>query len=217
MEGDDEMIGAELLRYDKNRKYLVADFETTGLNLGYALPWQVSYAVFTMDKIIEEHDFLIFWPDLKMSVGAARVTGFNYEGYKQNAIDPEMVLKSLDAYLYDENIYPMGHNFCGYDCMIHGVWRRRLGLEEDYSYLERAYDTVALSKAYKKGIKLDRENMQASQMKALGIVERGLKTNLAAMGKELHISFDENGLHNSLNDIRLNIEVFRQLVWKLEI
>ncbi len=51
----------------------------------------------------------------------------------------------------------------------------------------------------------------------LGIIESGLKTNLATMGKELGIEFDATGLHNAQNDIRLNIQVFRQLMWKLEI
>lgn len=211
------MIGAELLRYNKTRKYLLFDIETTGLNLGYALPWQLSYCVFTIDQILEEANFYIWWDNLPMSEGAARVTRFNPEQYKQEAMEPDVVLGSFEAYLYDPEIYPVGHNVLGYDSMIHGVWRRKLGLVEDYSYLPRVYDTLALSKAYKKGFKPDVSNLLSFQYRAMSYIERGLKTNLGQMGRDFEISFDENDLHNSKTDIRLNVAVFRQLLWKLEI
>ncbi len=149
------MIGSHLLRYQKDQKFFCFDFETTGLNLGFALPWQVSYAVFTMDKILEEHNFYIWWDNLRMSEGAARVTGFNPSFYKESAMEPDIVQQSFESYLYNENLMPVGHNLYGYDSMIHAVWRRKLGFKPDYSYLNRSLDTVALSKALKKGIKPD--------------------------------------------------------------
>lgn len=211
------MIGAELLRYDKERRYLCYDLETTGLNLGFALPWQVSYCVFTLDKIIEEHDFYIWWDNLPVSEGAARVTRFDFRRYQEIALPADVVLKSFEAYLYDPQIWSVAHNQLNYDSMIHALWRRKLGLKEDYSYLSRAFDTVALSKAYKKGIKPDTTNLLGFQYRMMGIVERGLKTNLGAMGKEFEIEFDSNKLHDALADIHLNVAVFRQLLWKLEI
>ncbi len=211
------MIGSELLRFDRKRKYLVYDVETTGLNLGFSLPFQISYAVFTMDRILEEHNFFIAWDDLRMSEGAARITRFNPDEYQRQAIDGEAVLKSFDAYLYDPDIFPIGQNVLGYDSMIHAVWRRRLGVPIDYSYLDRSFDTVALSKAYKKGIKPDIQDFIPWQYRMLGIVERGLKTSLSTMGKELEVPFNPDLLHDSREDIRLNIGIFRKLLFKLEI
>ncbi len=211
------MIGAELLRYQKDQKYFILDTETSGLNLGFAVPFQVSYAVFTIDKILEEHNEYIWWDDLRMSEGAAKVTRFDYARYKSLAKDPTEVLERFDSYLYRPDMIPLGHNLYGYDSMIHAVWRRKVGLPEDYSYLSRALDTVALSKAYKKGIKPDRENMTPWTYRLMGLVEKGLKTNLAQMGRDLGIEFRAEDLHDSRADVRLNIEIFRQLLWKVEV
>lgn len=210
-------VGADLLRYDKKRKYLLLDVETTGLNLSYALPWQLSYTLFTLDKVIETADFYIWWDNLPISDGAARITRFNPEEYRRRAMEPDVVLTSFEKLLYSPEIYPVGHNVLGYDSMIHSVWRRKLGLREDYSYLPRTLDTLALSKAYKKGVALDRNNLLAAQYRALGIVEKGLKTSLGVMGKELGIEHDSSHLHDARADIELNVEVFKQLLWKMEI
>lgn len=217
MGGACQMIGSDLLRYDKNRKYFAFDFETTGLNLYYDLPWQVSYSVFTIDRILEEHNFFIWWDNLEISQDAARVTRFDFNTYKNLALDSSMVLKSFEAYLYDPEIYPVGHNLLGYDTMIHKTWRNKLGFEPDYSYINRLYDTAILSKAYKKGWKIDRSDLQSCQYRYAEYIERGLKTNLAQMGREFDIQFDPNKLHDAKEDIRLNIEVFKKLIWKIEI
>ena len=211
------MIGNELLRYDKNRKYLVWDLETTGLNLGYALPWQISFAVFTLYDVLLKQDFYIWWDNLPMSDGAAKVTRFDWDQYQLLSKEPDLILSTFDSYLYDPEIYSVGHNILGYDSMIHAVWRRKLGIKEDFSYLDRAFDTVALSKAFKKGIKPDRENFLPWQYKMGSLIEKGLKTNLAQMARDLQIEFDESRLHDARVDIQLNIDVFRQLLWKMEI
>ena len=210
-------IGASLLRFDKERKYLVADFETTGLNLGHSKPFQISYALFTMDKVLETHNFFIQWDDLRMSKGAAEVTRFNFEDYQRRAIDGKAVLESFDSYLYDPSISLVGQNWLGYDCMIHALWRRALGGKEDFSYLARAFDTVALGKAFKKGMKPDTSDLLAWQYRMLGYREKGLKVNLAQLGRDLEIKFDDSKLHDAQEDILLTIAVFRQLLWKIEI
>jgi DNA polymerase III alpha subunit (gram-positive type) len=211
------MIGQDLLRYNKEQKYLVWDLETTGLCLGYALPWQLSYQLFTLDKVLEEQNFYIWWDNLPISADAARITRFDHHEYKRQALEPDKVLKSFEAMLYDPSIRSVFHNGLGYDCMIHNVWRRKVGLKEDYSYLPRSFDTVCLSKAYKKGFKIPKDDFFSFQMKLSRYVERGLKTNLAAMGREFKIDFNADLLHDAKQDIRLNAEVFKQLIWKLEI
>lgn len=210
-------IGASLLRFDRERRYMAWDLETTGLNLGFAQPFQISYVIFTMDKILERHNFFIQWDNLRMSKGAAEVTRFNFEDYQRRAIDGKAVLESFDAYLYSPDIWNIGQNLLGYDSMIHAAWRRNLGKKEDFSYQARLFDTVALGKAFKKGMKPDTSDLLAWQYRMLSYREKGLKVNLAQLGRDLEVKFDESRLHDSEIDTLLNVEVFRQLLWKIEI
>lgn len=211
------MIGSELLRYAAQQEYVLFDFETSGLNLFYDIPWQCSFIICTLDRIIESHDYYVKWDDLKVSRGAAAVTGFNYEEYKRLARDPKEILDIFETAIRPETRYPLGHNIIGYDTMIHQAWRRRLGLSADYSYLSRSLDTNALSKAYKKGIAVDRSNLLAFQFKMLNLHERGLKSSLSTMAKEFDIPFDERDLHKGHKDIELNWRVWRKLIWSVEI
>lgn len=139
------------------------------------------------------------------------------KGYEMQALPPDEVLREFEAHLFSSEIRSIGHNLLGYDSMIHTVWRREIGLQEDYSYLHRVIDTVALAKAYKKGIQPDKTNFLGFQYRVMSIIEKGLKTNLAAMGREFNIKFNQDKLHDASADILLNIEVFKRLLWKVEI
>lgn len=211
------MIGADLLRYSRNQKYCVWDLETTGLNLAHALPWQCSFMICTPNQILEKHDHYVYWDKLNMSKGAATVTGFNYNDYKSKAKDPKVILDILEKYLLDDEIIVLGHHILGYDTLVHQTWRRSVGLDFDYGYLDRVIDTNALSKAFKKGIPIERSNLLAFQYKMVNFYERGLKTSLSAMAKEFGVNFDECDLHKGNKDIELNWEVWKKLVWSVEV
>lgn len=211
------MIGSTLLRYAKDQEYVLFDFETSGLNLFYDLPWQCSFIICTLERIIETHDYYVRWDDLRMSKGAASLTGFNMDEYRHLARDPKEVLDIFESAIRPETRRPLGHNIIGYDTMIHQVWRRKLGLPTDYSYLPRAIDTNAIAKAYKKGIKIDQVNLLAFQYKMLNYHERGLKSSLSTMAKDLDIPFNEYDLHKGHKDIELNWQVWRKLVWQIEV
>jgi DNA polymerase III alpha subunit (gram-positive type) len=211
------VIGSELLRYQADQEYVIFDFETSGLNLFTDVPWQCSFIICTLDRIIETHDYYIKWDNLKVSRGAATVTGFNMDEYKRLARDPKEVLDIFESAIRPESRIPLGHNIIGYDTMIHQVWRRRLGLPADYSYLTRSIDTNALVKAYKKGFKIDQSNLLAFQYKMLNYRERGLKSSLSSVAREFGISFNEYDLHKGHKDIELNWQVWRKLVWSVEI
>jgi len=219
------MLDTNLLRFNKDQKFLLPDFETNNLNLFSTKPWQLSFITFDLNNNYEEHDYIIKWDDFKMSAGAAAVTGFNFVDYKNRGQDPKKILDIFESYLFDKQYRIVFHNGLGFDSMVYNVWRRELGLKPTYDYLYdrefACYDTLSLSKAFKKGYKPDLSNSNAFlawQYKMLSIrLERGNKTNLGAMGKEFGIKFDEKDLHNALFDIRLNREVFRKLIWNMDI
>ena len=70
-----------LLRFNKKQRYIVFDTETEGLNLITSRPWQVAWLVVEGDKIVARNDRFIHWPNINVSEGAAKVTGFSMKEY----------------------------------------------------------------------------------------------------------------------------------------
>lgn len=217
------MIGSNLLRYDREQEYITLDTETESLNTAYAKPFQVSFSVWSLNGQKEFHDYFVWWEDLKMSRGAATITRFNFDEYKSKARDPKEILEIVESYIHNPKYKIAAHNYLGYDQMIIGAWRRALGLKTDYSYIYqpfKVYDTVALSKAYKKGIKPDissSNNFLAHQFRLADYVEKGLRTSLSTMTKEFNIPTDVSRLHTADYDIELNAKIFEKLMWQIEI
>lgn len=217
------MIGANLLRYNDTREFLGFDLEGSGLTLCGALPTQVSFATFTLKKDIEIVDRYIYWSeaDLRMSRGAAAVTRFNRAQYEERAEDPRKVLEMFEDNLYSKSKYPVGHNILGYDSMLINNWRRKLGLKPRYDYLVgHCYDTNALYKAYKLNMIPDLSsdiNFLAWQYKSLSYYKQGFKSGISTALKEFKICISEDELHEASTDTIAVKEIFRQIVWKLEI
>lgn len=216
------MIGANLLRYNKEQIYMVVDVETEGLNLVHSRPFQLSYVKFNLGNILERKNYYLWWPDFQISEGAARVTQFNYNLYKSQAEDPKKVLEELEAYLYDPSIKVVSHNWLGFDCKIINVIRRHLGMKIYYDYLYqeyKVYDTLALSRARKSDLKPDTSsslNFLAWQRRML--TNRDVKgCSLGAMVKDLKMKIDESKLHDSMYDTEINAELFKEYVWSMEL
>ena len=94
------MIGSDLLRFS-TRKTLLADTETQRLNLMESnLPFQCAWIVTDKNGTIESHSHYLNWPNFKMSVDAARITGFQ-ERWVTNGDDPAEVLEEFESYLYN--------------------------------------------------------------------------------------------------------------------
>jgi DNA polymerase III alpha subunit (gram-positive type) len=207
-----------LLRYKKDQKYIVFDYETEGLNLYYSKPFQLSFVIAQNKKIIKKVDNYISWPNFKISDEAAKVTKFNVNVYNKLKKDAKEVLKEFDHYLYDPEYMVVGHNIANYDVYIHNTHRRLTGHSTDYSYMGRILDTNCLAKSYKCDIPKDvNDNLLQWQQKLISFRKKGVKTNQAAMLKEFNIDFDPDKLHNSLYDVEKNAEMFFQLLWKVEI
>lgn len=223
------MIGSGLLRYQKDQEYITFDCEASSLNLYSALPTQISFLTYTLNNDLESHNHYIYWSEneLRMSKGASRVTRFDYASYKERAEDSKKILEKAEDYIYSEKYIISAQNVLGYDSMILNNWRRKLGLKPRLDFALGSHndkikvlDTLALSKAYKLSIKPDTSNpiaFLAFQYRMLDIVQRGLKTSISAMCKEFQIEFKEEEMHEALTDCIKNKEIFKQLVWKLEI
>lgn len=209
-----------LLRFNNKQKYMVFDFETCNLNLTSTdnKPWQLAFSVYDGPKLVESQDYYVHWDDLKMSDGARKVTGFSDRVYKKRAEPAEKILDHFERYLYNDDYIKLGHNILGFDIYIHNIYRKLLGRKTDYSYLNKSLDTLCLAKAIAKDIQLnDGDNLLSWQFKLNSIYQRGLRLNLGACCKTYDVDFDPSKLHDALYDIQKNYEVFKKLLWKIEI
>lgn len=210
----------QLLRFNEKQKYLFFDYETCHLNLTSKenKPWQLAFLLMRGDEVLDEADYWLRWEDLKVSEGAARITGWTKSKYEKKAGDPAKALHHFEKHLYDESVIPVGHNILGFDVYIHNIHRKLLNKKADYSHIARCLDTVCIAKAIKKEIKLSpSENRLAWQYRLTNLIERKLKVNLKQCCKDYDLTFNPNKLHDALYDIKMNAEVFKKMIWNIEI
>jgi len=206
-----------LLRFDKNQKYLVFDTETEGLNLIRSRPWQVAWLLVEGGKILEKHDMFLDWPNLDVSAGAAKITGFTMKEYNKRKESPRKVWEKFSKHLYDKDTFIVGQNLLGFDVYMVNIWRELMKLEADYSYVERIIDTRALAVAIAKDIPVDKDDFISWQYRLINHRERKLKTSQAFLLKKYNIDHDPKRLHDALYDIEMNFKVFRKQLFDLEI
>lgn len=215
-----ELLENNLLKYNKNQKYLIWDMETCDLNLHslHNKPWQIGYAVATKDEILLSKNIYIKWPNLKISADAARITRYDKNIVDEQGIDPELALYGFNKLLYDPQIRSVFHNGMNFDYAIHNIWCKNFGLSSDYKYLKKSFDTRALFTLYK--LKIPWRHDQSSyfqQIKALNYRKRGFKSNLAFVCKELGIKIDESLTHDANYDIHLTFFVFQEMLKRLDL
>ena len=211
----------KLLRFNDEQQYLIFDFETCHVNLLHDnYIWQLGFIVANNKEILEKHNYYIYWDNIldKISEGAARHTRFNYEIYKKNARPQEEVLDIFEKYLYDDKYIRLGHNIFHFDIFLHNQWRRINKRKTNWSYLNNTLDTDSIARAWKIGVKgIKRNEWLQSMFKYGSYKEKGMKTNLTALGKEFGIEYNYDTLHDGLNDCVLDYLVFKQLMYKIDI
>lgn len=210
-------IGSDLLRFS-NKKIVLFDLETRNLNLMLDnMPFQCSWIVADRYKIIERHNYYLKWPNYKISKGAAMITGFNPRWVLEGT-DPRFVLDTFNSYVLDPEYIVAGHNILSFDSAVWRQWCKELRVSVDqYALLERIVDTNLLARAYKEGWKPDRANFLSWQYKVMGAFRKGVKTNLTLMATELGIPFDESKLHDAMEDLMVNYEVYKKLINLVEV
>ena len=213
-------MNRDLLRFNKNQKYIFFDFETCNLNLGSLdnKPWQLGFILVDKGKIVLKKDYWLKWEDLKMSETAAKMTGWTKELYDKKAVDPLKVLNEFESYLYNEDYMNVGHNILGFDIYIHGIYRRCLNKIPDYTYVSRSIDTLCLAKAVKNDIKFDKHDSIINwQYRLNNFLDRKSKKRLIDLCKDYDIAIDSNKLHDAMYDIEQNLEIFKKMIWEVEI
>lgn len=210
-------MSEELLRFRKNLKFVVFDFETCNLNLLQDNhPWQLSFSVCEGQRVVEEYDLFPFWSDLEMGKGAAQITRFNYSDYKRKSSDATACLDTFEKFIYDSSYLLVGHNVLCFDALIHQIFRQLLGRKRNFSYLDRIIDTHILSKALKLEMKPERPVL-CWQYRVNSIVKKGLKSSLGVMCKEMGIFYDKSLSHDGKYDCRVNKELFLKLIQVVDI
>lgn len=209
-------LGEDLLRFKKDQLFLLPDTETEGVNLFLSRPWSIAWLTATQDEILEKHDHYIYWKDINVSRDAARITGFDRQKYFARAEPAAEILDKFESYLNDPRYLIVGHNFF-FDAEMINSWRRALGRPVNWNFLPRMICTNCLAKSHKKGIPFDRTNFLLSLFKFNSYIEKGLKTNLGQMCRDFGIELDESQQHQAGYDIKRGYEVFKKLLWSIEI
>ncbi len=213
-----ETLGKDLIRYQiDNLEFTVLDAETEGLNLYFDRPWQMGWLECKGKNIVKVQNRYLWWDDFRISKGAAAVTKFNYDEYKDKAEDPKKVYEEFHDQVYDSNKYHIAHNYLKIDLYMINTWRRGIGLKPDYSFVnEKLIDTDALEKGIIKGMQPQTPRIQW-YYKLSSLLEKGLKSNLGLCARKYGIKLDESLQHKAEYDIILNWEVFKCQLWQIEI
>jgi DNA polymerase III alpha subunit (gram-positive type) len=207
-----------LLRFNKRQRYLIFDTETEGLNLVNSRPWQIAWILAEGDKILEKHDLYIKWEDLNISDEAAKITGFSKQLYDKKSLDPKEVYNKFSKYLEDESSLIVGQNLLGFDVYMINIWRKKIGLNSDYSFVNRIIDTKSIATAIAKDIPPpSKDNLLSWQYRLLNHKEKGLKTSQLTLLKKYDIPHDAKRLHDAMYDIEMNFRIFRKQLFEIEL
>ena len=208
-----------LLRFDKDKSIVFIDCETFNLclNKSHTLPWQISMVRLQGDKIVAEKDYHVKWDThLSISDEAARITRFSQSKLNKLGLPPEEVLPTVIDWL-DSADYVSGHNLLGFDLYLIKDFYAFMG--QDYKHLvNKIIDTLSIARGVKLGLKFkSNESFLAYQYRMNQVRKRGLKTSLAALGKEYEIQHDYANLHDALTDLKLNVKIWNKLKWQVDI
>jgi DNA polymerase III epsilon subunit-like protein len=208
---------SELLRYCFEKKYVIFDVETNGLNLTETLPWQISWITAKGKFVTSEHDHLPYWEGYDMKPEIAAINHFNYSEYKSKGEDPLSVLQNLLSYILNPEYIVVGQNILGFDVYVLNTMMKKLGLKPDYSYIPRCLDTRAIQMAIGTGQKTLDRNDPLKQYTFLNHRDKKIKASQGAMLKEYNIPHDPALLHGAIYDVKMTFEILKKQIQTIEI
>lgn len=203
----------------KDKRIILFDTETEGLNLRNSRPWQLAWVEMKNGKVINKEMHYLAWDNLNVSKEAAAVTGFNKRTYDAKKEDPREVIEKFWNLLYESDTVIAGQNILGFDIFILNIARKEIGFLEDYSFLYKCIDTVPLSRAYLLGFKHSKnETMLEFCYKLLNHKPKNrISVKLSNMLDKFGIKYKEDKLHDALVDTEMTGQLFIRLARVLEL
>lgn len=212
-----ENLGENLLRYRaKDKIFNFFDTETESLNLRFSRPWSVGWIISKGEQIVEKHDRMLWWPDLRVSAGAAIITKFDYSEYKNRAEDPEKVFAEFEQIIHDQKITNVAHNGISFDYSQIDSWARGIGRKTNFLWLNRFIATNAVEKGIRLGI-APQYPLLPWLYKLDSVRRKGLKSNLAFLSREYGLEVDSEKFHGAAYDAEITRQLFFKQIWKCEL
>ncbi len=209
-----------LLRFDKEKTYVLIDCETFNLclNSSYNLPWQIAMIKAVDGKKIAEKDFYIKWDtDLRIGEAAARITRYSDTTMERKGIRPDEAFPTIKDWL-DKADWIIAHNMLQFDIYLLRDYYKLNNC--DYrSIMPKILDTNALARGVKMNMPFNESegSLLEYQYRMANIRKKGFRTNLTALGKGYGIDHDYESLHNAIVDLELNLKVWNKLKWEVEV
>jgi DNA polymerase III epsilon subunit-like protein len=212
-------MDGHLIRFEEDKIFVFIDCETENLCLNqcHNLPWQIAMIKSKGGERIDAKDYYVGWDrEIKVSKEAAQITRFSPSDYEKRKIPFEEIFPTIKDWLGNAD-YIVGHNILGFDIYLIKDFYNYVG--EDYSHLmDKIIDTNAIAKGIKYELPYrEGEDFLEYQYKLLGERRKGIKTNLVALGKEFQMEHNYEKSHDALVDLELNLKVWNQLKYQLEL
>ena len=203
---------------DFKQELVFMDLETFNVNLNFYnnRPWQVGMIkVVNKDRIVDKFDEMVKWDcDLSISEEAARITRFDKKKFNKLARDESEIFPTVYEWL-DNCDYIVGHNILGFDMYLIRDWCKMHG--KPYNHLfKKCIDTLSVGRGIRSEhyFKKQEENFFEYQYRLLSHMVKGVRAYLSELGKYYNIEHNYATLHDAINDLELNLKVWRKL--KLE-
>lgn len=215
-------MDGHLIRFNKQAKFSFIDIETYNLclSLDYNRPWQIAIVNVEGEKIVNEKDLYIKWPEhehIKCSEEAAKINHYNPEKIEKLGKSPEEILEIVDKDLKNSD-FVCGHNVLGFDLyLLRSLYN---AYSKDWKFIvDKTIDTLALARGLKMDIKYlpESDDFTNYQFKMINTFKKGVKTSLQVLAKEYDIPFDPAKLHDALYDLRINVDVWNKLKYQIDL
>lgn len=209
-----------LLRFNKDKTFTLIDFETESLCLYIPnnLPWEVAMLKIKGDDTLDTYVNYIKWDrPFKVSMDAAKITGFNAELVLSKGVDYKAVIDKVVGWI-ESTDYVIFHNGLNFDIYFIYYFYKLAG-KSIRGLMDRCIDTNALMKGIKLGIPYvpPKQSLLEYQYQMMHTIAKGVKTNLKACGQGFNIEHDYETLHSALSDIILNKKVFDKIKLQVDI
>ena len=208
-----------LLRYDKNKTFVLIDLETFNLCLNFChnLPWQIGMIKAKGDFKTDSKNFYINWDtSLKISDDEARITRYDHKKVLKEGLNIKDAFPTIKDWL-DHADYIIGHNILGFDIYLIIDLYKSMGCHYDH-LINKIIDTNCMARGSKYNITYKKdENLLEYQYKIYHTKRKDVKSSLTFLGKENNIEHDYEKLHDAINDLDLNLKLWNKLKWQIEI